>query len=120
MGVLKFTIKYAVIGGVVYYSANELFWSKYDIREKKIEELYTLRLPQITNKLPLSIKDKIPNMPNVSDVSVYCKQNWNRGIFASINFVSELPTHTYNGVSKLYTLVSQYLESTKKPLEKAQ
>ncbi|XP_031834527.1 MICOS complex subunit MIC13 homolog QIL1 isoform X2 [Nomia melanderi] len=110
MGLIRFTIKATIVGGVVYYTCQEGLWSKSTDTAELYKKLYTNIAPYVKHNIPKDIIVEFNRLPNI-DCMVNCsKQYWNKGVMSSMEFISNLPSHIRNGTTTVSETVQKYMK----------
>ncbi|XP_015439358.1 PREDICTED: uncharacterized protein LOC107194272 [Dufourea novaeangliae] len=112
MGLIRFTIKTSIVGGIVYYTCQEGLWSKPEDTAKLYGKLYTNVAPYVKHNLPKEVIDEYNRLPSVTCITNCAKQYWNEGVLKSMKFISNLPTHATNGATSLSETVQKYMKES--------
>lgn len=110
MGIVRFAVKATLVGGIVYYSVHQGLWSKSEDSVQLYGKIYNNVAPYIKDNIPKEVVNELPPLPNTSDLSNSVKSSWNKGVIASIKFLSNTPTYISNGVQSISTTVQDYIK----------
>ena len=110
MNLTRFAIKSTIVGGIVYYTYAEGLWSKSEETAKLYEKLYVNVAPYVKENVPEEITKEWAQLPSVSHITSFMKTSWNKGVMTSMEFISNIPTHTCNGATNLYEIVQKYIQ----------
>ncbi|XP_011686476.1 PREDICTED: protein QIL1 isoform X2 [Wasmannia auropunctata] len=113
MGIARFAVKATLVGGVVYYSVQQGLWSKSEDSVQLYGRFYNNVAPYVKDNIPKevdNIVNELPPLPSTSDLSNSVKSSWNKGVIASMKFLSETPTHVTNGVQSISETLRGYIE----------
>ncbi|KYQ58069.1 hypothetical protein ALC60_03121 [Trachymyrmex zeteki] len=106
----RFVIKSTLVGGVVYYSVRQGLWSKSEDSVQLYGRIYNNITPYVKDNIPKEVINELPPLPSTSDLSNSLKSSWNKGVIASIKFLSETPTHVTTGVQNISEIIWGYIE----------
>ncbi|KAL6260518.1 hypothetical protein P5V15_008042 [Pogonomyrmex californicus] len=106
----RFAIKSTLVGGIVYYSIQQGLWSKSEDSVQLYGRLYNNVTPYIKDNIPKEVINELPPLPSTSDLSNSVKSSWNKGVIASMKFLSETPTYVTNGVQSISKTLRGYIE----------
>ncbi|XP_078041783.1 MICOS complex subunit MIC13 homolog QIL1 [Augochlora pura] len=109
MGLIRFTVKTTIVGGVVYYTCQEGLWSKSDDTVKLYGKLYNNIVPYVKHNVPKEVSFQVERLPSLNCLVNCSKLYWNRGVMASMKFISNLPDHACNGVNKIQETIEKNL-----------
>ncbi|XP_017796233.1 PREDICTED: MICOS complex subunit MIC13-like [Habropoda laboriosa] len=110
MSLLRFTIKSTIVGGIVYYTYEEGLWSNGEETAKLYKKIYVNVAPYVKENIPKEVTQELSELPSVIHISTFMKTSWNKGVINTMEFISNLPTHTTNGAIKLYETVGKYVK----------
>ncbi|XP_017764115.1 PREDICTED: MICOS complex subunit MIC13-like [Eufriesea mexicana] len=105
-----FLVKATVVGNVVYYTYAEGLWSKPEETAKLYKKICVNVAPYVKENVPKEIIEEIAQLPSVTDITSFIKTSWNQGVMTSMEFLSDLPTYTYNSSISLYEIMQKYLK----------
>ncbi|KYN34419.1 hypothetical protein ALC56_11527 [Trachymyrmex septentrionalis] len=106
----RFVIKSTLVGGVVYYSVHQGLWSKSEDSVQLYGRIYNNIAPYVKDNIPEEVINELPPLPSTSDLSNSLKSSWNKGVIASMKFLSETPTHVATGVQNVSEIIRGYIE----------
>ncbi|XP_011163163.1 MICOS complex subunit MIC13 isoform X1 [Solenopsis invicta] len=106
----RFAVKATLVGGVVYYSVQQGLWSKSEDSVQLYSRLYNNVAPYVKDNIPKEVINELPPLPSTSDFSNSVKSSWNKGVIASMKFLSETPTYVTNGVQSISETMRSYIE----------
>lgn len=66
--------------------------------------------PYVQENVPEKITKEISQLPSVTDITNFIKVTWNKGVMSSMEFISNLPTHTFNSATSLYETTQSYIK----------
>ncbi|XP_011143950.1 uncharacterized protein LOC105185840 isoform X2 [Harpegnathos saltator] len=110
MNSVRFVVKATLASGIVNYSIQQGLWSKSEDSVQLYGKLYNYVTPYIKENIPKEALNKLPPMLSVSECSNFIKSTWNKGVIASMKFLSETPTYMSNGIQSLSNTMGQYIE----------
>ncbi|XP_011879519.1 PREDICTED: protein QIL1-like isoform X2 [Vollenhovia emeryi] len=110
MGIVRFAVKATLVGGVVYYSVQQGLWSKSEDTVQLYGRLYNGIAPYVKDNIPKEVINELPPLPSTSDLSNSVKSSWNKGVIASMKFLSETPTYVASGVQSVSETMRGYIE----------
>lgn len=114
MGLIGFTIKTTVVGGIVYYTYYEGLWSKSEESAKLYHKIHEQVAPYILYNTTNSIvRHEISKLPSVTTITTCAKASWNNGVMSTMKFMSNLPTHVVNGATTVSETVQKYMTEQK-------
>ncbi|XP_015183451.1 PREDICTED: uncharacterized protein LOC107070093 [Polistes dominula] len=116
MGLMRFTIKASLVGGIIYYSVQEGIWSKHDDSLKVYDKIHQNLDPYLKDNIPKEITKEISSIPNVTDFRHWLATKWNAGVITSIKFVADSPSHIANA----YETVSKFTKEKTEQLTKTE
>ncbi|KAL0102339.1 hypothetical protein PUN28_018695 [Cardiocondyla obscurior] len=106
----RFAVKATLVGGVVYYSVQQGLWSKSEDSVQLYGRLYNSIAPYLKDNIPKEFVNELPPLPSTTDLSNSVKSSWNKGVIASMKFLSETPTHVTNRVTSISEAMQSYIE----------
>ncbi|KAG7213108.1 hypothetical protein KM043_002431 [Ampulex compressa] len=99
MGLVRFTVKSTLAGGIVYYTYTQGLWSSTD----KSAELYCRIVksvcPYFKRNMPKEVMDELAVLPSTNDISRYVGSTWNKGVMTSLKFLADTPSYVSNTVN---------------------
>ncbi|XP_020290100.1 uncharacterized protein LOC109857800 isoform X2 [Pseudomyrmex gracilis] len=110
MGIVRFVAKTTFVGSIVYYTVEQGLWSKPEDSVHLYAKIYNNIAPYIKNNIPKEVLNELPPLPSTSDLSNSVKSSWNKGVIASMKFLSETPTYLSNGMQNLTNFVQDYIK----------
>ncbi|XP_011351487.1 MICOS complex subunit MIC13 isoform X2 [Ooceraea biroi] len=110
MGIVRFAVKASLAGGMVYYSIQQGLWSKSEDTVQLYGRMYNNIAPYVKDNIPKEVVSELPPLPSTSDLSSIMRSSWNKGVMASMKFLSETPTHVTNGMQTISNTVMTYVE----------
>ncbi|EZA61047.1 hypothetical protein DMN91_005087 [Ooceraea biroi] len=105
-----FAVKASLAGGMVYYSIQQGLWSKSEDTVQLYGRMYNNIAPYVKDNIPKEVVSELPPLPSTSDLSSIMRSSWNKGVMASMKFLSETPTHVTNGMQTISNTVMTYVE----------
>ncbi|XP_014478133.1 PREDICTED: uncharacterized protein LOC106746264 isoform X3 [Dinoponera quadriceps] len=119
MGFVRFAVKSTLAGGIVYYSVQQGLWSKSEDSVQLYGKVYNNVAPYIKDNIPKKVVSELPPMLSASELCNSVKSTWNKGVIASMKFLSETPTHVSNGIESVSKTMGQFAEQ-QRAAEKSQ
>ncbi|XP_032681511.1 uncharacterized protein LOC116848952 isoform X2 [Odontomachus brunneus] len=110
MGFVRFAVKTTLASGIVYYSIQQGLWSKSEDSVQLYGKVYNNVAPYIKDNIPKEVLSELPPMLSTNELCNSAKSTWNKGVIASMKFVSETPSHVSNGMQSLSTTIGHYIE----------
>ncbi|XP_018392268.1 PREDICTED: MICOS complex subunit MIC13-like isoform X2 [Cyphomyrmex costatus] len=110
MGIVRFVLKSTLVGSVVYYSIQQGLWSKSEDSVQLYGKIYNNIAPYVKDNIPKEVINELPPLPSTSDLSNSLKSSWNKGVIASMKFLSETPTYVTTGVQNISETIQGYIE----------
>ena len=112
MGLIRFTVKATVVGGIVYYTYHEGLWSRPEETAKVYRKISTNIAPYVDHDLVKGIVKSLPEKPQIPSISG--SKLWNDGVMVSINFMANLPNHIAKGACSVYGAVKRQMADLNK------
>ncbi|XP_050466335.1 MICOS complex subunit MIC13-like isoform X2 [Cataglyphis hispanica] len=109
MGIVRFVVKATFAGGIVYYSVQQGLWSKSEDSVQLYGKIYNNVAPYIKDNIPKEVMNELPPLPSTDDLSNSVKSSWNKGVIASMKFLSNTPIYVTNGVQNISKIVQEYI-----------
>ncbi|KYN05660.1 PREDICTED: MICOS complex subunit MIC13-like isoform X1 [Cyphomyrmex costatus] len=106
----RFVLKSTLVGSVVYYSIQQGLWSKSEDSVQLYGKIYNNIAPYVKDNIPKEVINELPPLPSTSDLSNSLKSSWNKGVIASMKFLSETPTYVTTGVQNISETIQGYIE----------
>lgn len=91
MGLVRFTVKASLVGGIIYYTVQEGLWSKHDESLKLYEKINKNIMPYLKSHVPNEVMKEVSVIPSAVDLKDYLKTNWNKGVIATMGFIQNQP-----------------------------
>ncbi|KAL6439602.1 hypothetical protein ACFW04_004000 [Cataglyphis niger] len=104
-----FAVKATFVGSIVYYSIDQGLWSKSEDSVQLYGKIYNNVAPYIKNNIPKEVANELPPLPSTDDLSYSVKSSWNKGVIASMKFISNTPTYVTNGVQNISKIMQEYI-----------
>ncbi|KAK2575694.1 hypothetical protein KPH14_012084 [Odynerus spinipes] len=92
MGVVRFTVKASLVGGIIYYTVQQGLWSNHDESLKLYEKINKNVVPYVKNHVPPEVIDEVSVIPSATDLTNYIKTSWNKGVIATMGFIQHQPS----------------------------
>lgn len=99
-----FALKSIVPVGVLYYTVEQGLWSKSEDSIKFYGKIYNNIAPYVKENIPKEVINEIPKLPSISVITNCAKYTWNKGVITTMKFITEIPTHTSNGINTVLEL----------------
>lgn len=92
MGLIRFTVKASLVGGIIYYSVQQGVWSKHEDSLQIYDKLNDNIVPYVKGHVPSKVINEVSAIPKATDLKNYIKINWNKGVIATIEFIQNQPS----------------------------
>lgn len=107
MGIIRFALKSAVMGGCIYYTIYEGFWFSADVTANLYKKMYNNIASRVKDNIPEDVINEMPEMMSTSHVTTLIQSSWNKGISGSIKFLVDLPQLSCQGVNLLLSQIER-------------
>ncbi|XP_043473001.1 MICOS complex subunit MIC13-like [Leptopilina heterotoma] len=119
MGVVRFAVKSTIAGGLLYFTIREGVWSNQEESVKLYGKIYNKVAPLVKDNVPKDLISELPDLPSTTDISDKMRNSWNSGVMVSMKFLSQLPSHTKNGINSILEIpaIKDAVSGEKSPSE---